>query len=103
MWVFTNRGFVSIVENRGDPKTMVVRSRFAGHIKNLFPKAKVLKTPQADYLYRAFIPRPLVVDKLSEAIEEIDYPNFKNSIGDDRYHDACMDVWSTLYRHQKRT
>jgi hypothetical protein len=103
MWVFTDRGFLSIVEHRDDPETLLVRSRFAGQIRKLFPGAKVLKTPQADYLYRAFIPRRQVADKLFSAVEEIHYPNFKNSIGDDRYHDACMDVWSALYRHQRRT
>jgi hypothetical protein len=103
MWVFTNRGFLSIVEHRDDPETMVVRSRFAGHIKNLFPRAKVMRTPEADYLYRAFIPREKVTEAMSRFAEDIHYPNFKNSISDDRYHDACMDVWSALYRHQRRT
>jgi hypothetical protein len=103
MWVFTSKGFISVVEHRDDPGTLVVRSRFPGHIKSLFPKAKVIKTPERDYLYRAFVPRQEVMQAISEAVEKLDYPNFKNSIGEDRYHDACLDVWTALYRHQRRT
>ena len=102
MWVFTNKGFLSIVQHRDDADTLVVRSRFAGHIKALFPSAKVLKTPRADYRYRAFLPRRLVAERLAAVVGEISYPNFKNSLIDDRYHDACMDVWEALYRHQRR-
>jgi hypothetical protein len=103
MWVFTDKGFVSIVEHREDPETLVVRSRFAGHIRNLFPGAKVIKTPDADYLYRAFLPRQAVKEKLAESVQDIDYPNFKNSIDESPYHEACKDVWSALYRHQRGT
>jgi hypothetical protein len=101
MWVFTNKGFVSIVEHRDDVSMMVIRSLFAGQIRSLFPKAKVLKTPKADYLYRAFIPREIVAEALLGCVQDIDYPNFKNSIDDDKYHAACADVWSALYRHER--
>jgi len=102
MWVFTKEGFLSIVQDKNDPDTLVVRSRFAGHIKALFPSAKVLKTPQVDYLYRAFLPRRLVAERLAAAVGEIGYPNFKNAIADNRYHDACVDVWEAIYRYQRQ-
>lgn len=101
MWLFTSTGFVSIVAHRGDPETLVVRSRFAGHIRQLFPKAKVVRTPEADYLFRAFLPREAVEAKIADQVKQIDYPNFKDSIGEVRYHNACVDVWSALYRHQR--
>lgn len=100
MWLFTRTGFVSIVEHRDDPDTLVVRSRFAGHIRRIFPDAKVFKTPEADYLYRAYVPRRTVAEALYKAVEAIDYPNFKNAVGERAYHDACSDVWATLYHHQ---
>ncbi|PKN35643.1 MAG: hypothetical protein CVU61_02135 [Deltaproteobacteria bacterium HGW-Deltaproteobacteria-19] len=103
MWVFTNRGFLSVVQDHDDPDTLVVRSRFPGQIQALFPKATVSRTPGRDYLYRAFLPKAEVAEAIRREVEAIDYGNFKNSIGDDRYHDACLDVWTALYRHQKRT
>lgn len=101
MWLFTRTGFVSIVEHLDDPDILVVRSRFAGHIRRIFPNARVIKTPEADYLYRAYIPRHEVADAVKKAAEAIDYPNFKNAVGERAYHDACADVWATLYPHQR--
>lgn len=103
MWIFTNRGFLSVVQDPADPGALVVRSRFPGQIEALFPKAAVSKTPGRDYLYRAFLPKAEVAEVIRREVDAIDYGNFKNSVGDDRYHDACLDVWTALYRHQKRT
>jgi hypothetical protein len=30
-------------------------------------------------------------------LETLNYTNFKNSIEDDKYHDACLDVWSAMH------
>jgi hypothetical protein len=103
MWVFTNRGFLSVVQDRDDSDTLIVRSRFPGQIEALFPEAVVSKTPGRDYLYRALLPRAEVAEVMRREVEAIDYDNFKNYIGDDEYHDACLDVWTALHRHQKRT
>lgn len=103
MWVFTNRGFLSVVQDRDDPDTLVVRSRFPGHIQALFPGAEVATTPNADYLYRAFLPREKVVETIRREIDAIDYVNFKDSVEESDYHRACHDVWWSLFRHQMRT
>jgi len=102
MWIFTNKGFLSVVQHKDDPVVLLVRSRFAGHVKALFPKARVIKTPDADYRYRAIGSRRQFACKLAEAAKKIDYTNFKNSLEDERYHEACMDVWLALYKHQER-
>ncbi|NPU85545.1 MAG: hypothetical protein HPY65_13795 [Syntrophaceae bacterium] len=103
MWIFTKRGFLSVVQDHDDPDTLVVRSRFPGHIQALFPTANVATTPDHDYRYRAFLSKAVVARVIRREVEAIDYGNFKNSITDEAYHLACLEVWFTLYDHQRRT
>ena len=105
MWIFTNKGFISIVQHRDDPKTFLVRARRAEHLRNLFPNSEILILDDADYRYRVVIPRDVAVRRISELVDNIDYPNFKSSIpADDRpYQDLCHSVWYDAYGFQRRT
>jgi hypothetical protein len=98
MWVFTNTGFVSIVQHREQVDLMIVRARRAAHLQSLFPGAEVLETKNADYRFRTFIHRGRVKDALAAAVDALDYPNFKNSIADASYHDAASAVWNVMYQ-----
>jgi hypothetical protein len=100
MWLFTSNGFLSIVDKAPNPDQLVVRARCEGHIEAVFPDAKVIRDGSGDYLFRAFIDRPDVADALFKAVMDLDYPNFKNSIKDDRYHNACSSVWGVMSRLQ---
>lgn len=80
MWIYTDKGFYSIVEDRNDPKLLLVRARVAGDIERLWPKAKVQHTQDRDYAYRARISRTSVSATLALAIREIDYDNFKDRV-----------------------
>jgi hypothetical protein len=100
MWIFQNRSFLSIVQNRDDPNTLLVRARVAGHIQQVFPEAKVFTDPKADYLYRALIGRKAVAQAVAATVEKIDYDNFKDSVDDDHLHVAYMKVWSTMEKLQ---
>jgi hypothetical protein len=100
MWLFARRGFVSIVKDRRDPLRFLVRARFNGDLTALFPGAKVSVTPDADYRFRASIPRADVAGHLTRHLLEIDYDNFKNAIVPRRLHDAATEVWTVMYRAQ---
>lgn len=95
MWLFANQGFMSIVAMRNRPDFLLVRSRMPGHIQQYFPKARVRETLQADYRFRAVIPRRVVGKVLLDLAMDIGYHNFKDSIppAARRYHDACFGVW----------
>jgi predicted ATP-dependent Lon-type protease len=101
MWLFTNKGFLSVIQDFRDPDTLIVRSRFPGHIQNLFPDAKVTRTTSRDYLYRALLPRREVAEALKRYTEEMDYTNFKDSVDEPTYQRACLEVWGAVRRHQK--
>lgn len=100
MWLFANNAFLSIVDKAPDPNQLVVRARCEGHIEAVFPKAKVIRDGSGDYLFRAFIDRTDVAEAMYAAVMNINYPNFKNSIRDDRYHNACSSVWGVMSRLQ---
>jgi hypothetical protein len=100
MWVFTNKAFLSIVADYDDPKRLLVRGRFPDDIKTVFPEAEVSETPEADYRFRAFLPRRIVAARLADVVNDIDYPNFKGSVGQHWRHELYMKVWRILFSAQ---
>lgn len=101
MWIALSDSFLSIVAHDFDPECLLVRARVAGDIERVFPKAKVERTPDADYLYRAKIPTEQVAQALAREARGIDYRNFKNSVLDQDRHDAYLACWSAMLRLQR--
>lgn len=97
MWVMLNDGFLSIVDKSQIPGHLVVRARVLEHILAVFPDAEVRATPNVDYQFRADINRRVVAVAIANRIQNIDYDNFKNSITNNRLHDACSKVWSVMF------
>lgn len=62
---------------------------------------KVLHTPEHDYAYRAFVPTDIVTLAMTAAIQNIKYTNFKNSVPDQKRHDAYLSVWRTMAQWQR--
>lgn len=96
MWIMLNNAFLSVVDKAPKPDQLVVRARVEGHIEAVFPNAEVIRDASGDYLFRAFIDRQEVAETMFQTVMGIDYPNFKNSIKDNRYHDACSRVWGVM-------
>jgi hypothetical protein len=114
MWVFTNKGFVSIVEDRNDSTKLLVRARMKGDLERLFhallPWLKVEETPDADYRFRVSLHKPVVTNAIGVAVDEIDYDNFKNSYRDNEeipqtirslMHYHMHEVWEAMWKAQK--
>lgn len=106
MWIFLNDAFFSIVQptdwkSHEPSPNLIVRSRFPDDIKRVFPDAKVSKTPNRDYLFRAVVNRELIAKKMAIEVSRIAYSNFKSSVQEDERHDAYSDVWTVMFRAQK--
>ena len=103
MWLFTSKSFLSVVSDKENPTgdRLLVRSRIVGDIDEVFPSADVIETPNADYRFRAWLPRSRVAVALSQYVEELDYTNFKNSVEDQNRIRPLMRVWRTMYEHQE--
>lgn len=80
MWIFLNDAMVSAVAHRTKPGHLMVRARLAGDLERLFPRAKVERTPDADYAYRCTVTRTVFANVVAARAAAIDYPNFKGSL-----------------------
>lgn len=115
MWIFTNFGFFSAVGHRANPDILLIRARCLSDANALVDKygvilgvtrENVIFTPNADYAYRVLVSRSAWAQVVAQVVNDIDYPNFKNSVydnmGEDRYH-LYGDVWSTMLKLQIRS
>ena len=103
MWIFSNKGFLSIVQDRNNKKNLLVRARFAGDIEAIFGEdVKVKETRDADYRFRASIVRGYVVTIMAGLVKLIDYPNFKDSVRHRDRHSDYMRVWGIMHAAQER-
>lgn len=96
MWLCLNSAFLSIVYKDCAEGELLVRARREGDIEKVFPDAKVIRSTNTDYLYRAVLPRSEVTTAMAAQIQDIDYKNFKSSVNDDRLHHAYLDVWQAM-------
>lgn len=109
MWIFKNDAFVSIVEDRDMPDQLWVRARVRGDLERFFGVMgriiEVVETPSADYRFRCAVDRQMVKVALSDAVADIDYTNFKNSIGtapvEEERHSAYLRVWTAMMAFQR--
>ena len=104
MWIFLNNAMLSVVQHRELPESLMVRARRQGDIERVFADCEVTHTPEADYAWRAVIPKVEVAQRLADSVLAIDYDNFKNSIpsSDRDRHDAYLDVWAVMSRWQRQ-
>ena len=101
MWICHNKGLFSIVnyidQNDRNKETgkVLLRARARGHIPEVFPEYanSVEHTPLNDYAYRVLVDKDKLASNLSNAISNIDYPNFKASVDD---HDLGV-VYSNFW------
>ena len=101
MWIFTTKGFLSIVQHNSMPDHFQVRSRVIDPLSALWPDHEVEVIDWADYRYRITIPKAGVVPVLAEQIAAVGYTNFKNECRrDEEYQEALGVVWETMYHYQ---
>ena len=111
MWIFTNKGFLSIVEDKDDPGRLLVRARYEGDIERHFGgETEVIELEDSDYRFRAFLPREEVRAVIDRELSSLDYGNFKNSFDRDNVslsrevreerHAALFQVWSAMVESQ---
>lgn len=107
MWIYTTRGFFSIVGDKERPTEVLVRARLKGDLDNLREAWPTLtptrETNRRDYRFRANLPArelPLLLSKLAS---EVTYTNFKDAVGMLQGHDRAdlyHDVWAVMANAQ---
>lgn len=106
MWILSTEGFISLVQDRQNPKMLQVRGRDPQDIKAHFPRAKVIVIDGADYRYRARVNRRKVADRVHAAIMGLSYDSHFKDVAiasspdnADRY-EAYYGVWTALAKMQ---
>jgi len=108
MWLFTETGFFSIVQKKGE-KNLTIRSRAAKDLEQLRDNhlpgmGAIIKGGGTDYPYRATASHDDVADALSKISKEIHYDNFKNTIAQKLGHQRAAvygGVWEVLLAIEK--
>ena len=80
MWVYTPDSFISVVKHNTKPRMVLVRARFPGDIEKVFPLARVQKTPDADYLFRAEVSDRCLEHAMVRLARQVKYPNVKGAV-----------------------
>jgi len=99
MWIALTEGWLSIVAHRDKPDHLLVRARNPKHIRRTFGEQVMYTDTDADYPFRADVLREDVARFLVRRLEHMTYDNFKATIDENRYHDAALNVWRTMYRY----
>jgi hypothetical protein len=86
MWLFTNKGFYTVVENQNDKNTVILRSRVRKDIEDFRKDFLPENTPKVtfhidyDYPYRLIVPKKDFAIAMFDAVMDIDYKKFKESV-----------------------
>jgi hypothetical protein len=96
MWLSLSKGFLSVVVTKQDPNMVMVRARRKEHLESYFSTHNIVVTKSADYPFRVICSKAALTAVLVRYIDSMDYGNFKNSVKDQKLHDAYMDTWTRM-------
>jgi hypothetical protein len=109
MWLTTQHGFFSVVQDKADATKLQVRSRERRDLENFGnlvgwsseeTAREIIETRGADYQWRIVVSREVVARFQQQALEQVTYPNFKSRIAalpDQRHKShALHDVWDAM-------
>jgi hypothetical protein len=100
MWICLNDAFLSVVADTNDPKRLMVRARRKQDLKNAIGTDEgIIQTPNNDCGWRCFMSRDPFKELMMARIDDIDYPNFKNSVKSDDLHDLYVGFWGDHYEY----
>ena len=96
MWLFTSKSFLSVVADKENPTgdRLLVRSRIAGDIEEVFSDANVMETSNADYRFRTWVSREKVNEAISELCPKSELYKFQKQRGRSgslQAADACVE------------
>ena len=104
MWLLTTQGFYSVVEDRDDPRWLLVRARTRADLEALraqIEDIEVFEKPEADYRWRARVLREQWLAAVAQLAAGVDYPNVKDAVHErqgPRRSSLYMKVWLVLRR-----
>ena len=102
MWIFTTKGFLSIVQHNSMPGHFQVKSRAIDPLEALWPDQEIEEIDWADYRFRITMTKEKTLDVLTTEVRDVTYTSFKDQCREDHdYHYALTRVWSIMYNYQQ--
>ena len=77
MWLYTNQGHLSVVEDRNDSNKVIVRARNQDAL-SAFAQYIIEYTPKGDYKYRVNIEKTEFIEWFTHYTLNMGYGNFKD-------------------------
>lgn len=111
MWIFTTKGFFSVVQQENDPDQVLIRARVRKDIQSLkrlfdalgLKTGRIIVNPRFDYKYRFTAGRKDWIVVMTRLMLDLDYRNFKDAVfkrdsREGRYgrHEAYSRVWEVM-------
>ncbi len=101
MWIFTTKGFLSIVQHNAMLEHFQVKSRTADPLNHFWPDYEIEVIDWADYRYRITITKEDVIPIIAEEIKSVDYTSFKNQCSEyPYYYETLGRIWLEMYQYQ---
>ena len=115
MWIYSLKGFVSVVQHEDDSNRVVIRARLKADVegfKEMFESmglktSEIAVTTKADYKYRFVADRADWISVMTKLMQDVKYTNFKDAVYKsdtramrDKRHDVYLDIWSVSRRLQ---
>jgi hypothetical protein len=105
MWLYTQSGFVSVVQHSRKHDHVVVRARSVQHIQELQRRYPLwlagvapLQDDDADYRYRITVPKAMWAGAAQAMMLDIDYTNFKAKMSNSDHVSLLHDIWERTKR-----
>ena len=101
MWVFSTRGFVSVVQHNSMPDYFQVKARVPDPLEKLWPEHQIQVIEWADYRYRINVRKEDALPVIIRMVESVDYTNFKHECVEiPEYHRSLARIWNEMYNYQ---
>jgi len=111
MWIFTTKGFFSVVQQENDPQQVLIRARLKKDIQNMkrlfnalgLKPGGIIVNARSDYKYRFSADRTDWILVMTRLMLDMRYTNFKDAaykadsreIKDNR-HEAYFRIWTAM-------
>ena len=108
MWIISQTGFVSLVQDRKDHSKVWVRARIKEDIAAMFPAyaGEIVTKIGADYIFRLIVPKDVAALAMWNAVQDVDYDSHAKEVMNRRSHPvtgrmgAYYAIWTALAKLQ---
>jgi len=102
MWIFTTKGFLSVVQHNSSPEYFQVKSRIRDPLEELWPDCEIQVIDWADYRFRVNIHKEEAVRVIMKLLKSVDYTNFKQECFEmPEYQRSLGGIWNIMYHFQE--